>query len=97
MGVLPDFLNEEFMRNTRYKGLKFPDISHPESMEARYAPCMNDVEIDLRKGLLQMDPYQRLTATQALDHEYFEELRSKDSDYDSSVNVDGTLGGQESN
>jgi len=37
----------------------------------------------------------RITARQALDHEYFDDLRSKDSDYDdeeSSLDaIDGTL------
>jgi cyclin-dependent kinase len=42
---------------------------------------MNDIEIDLMKGLLEQDPYQRLTASQALEHEYFDDLRSKESDY----------------
>jgi cyclin-dependent kinase-like len=62
LGPLPAFLHEEFCRNTRYQGLKFPDIAHPETLEARYAPVMNDVEIDLMKRLLEMDPYQRMTA-----------------------------------
>ena len=43
---------------------------------------MNEIEIDLMKKLLHMDPYQRITARQALMHEYFDDLRSKDSDYD---------------
>ena len=34
------------------------------------------------KRLLEMDPYQRITAKQALNHEYFDDLRSKDSEYD---------------
>lgn len=54
---MPDFLQDEFNRNTRYQGLKFPEISHPETLEARYAPVMNDEEIDLMKKMLEMDPY----------------------------------------
>ena len=57
LGPLPDFLQDEFNRNTRYQGLKFPEISHPETLEARYAPVMNDEEIDLMKKMLEMDPY----------------------------------------
>ena len=61
--------------------MKFPDISHPETIEARYAPVMNDVEIDLMIKMLEMDPYQRIKAREAIDHEYFDELREKDPEY----------------
>jgi serine/threonine protein kinase len=89
-------LQDEFCRNTRYQGLKFPDISHPETLEARYAAVMNDGELDLMKKLLEMDPYQRINARQALNHEYFDDLRSKsaDSDYedqDESIDINNTL------
>ena len=97
LGPLPDFLQDEFCRNTRYQGLKFPDISHPETIEARYAPVMNDTEIDLMSKLLAMDPYQRITARMAIEHDWFDELRAKDPDYagdDSSVDV--TLTNKES-
>lgn len=60
---------------------------------------MNEVEIDLLKRLLEMDPYRRLTATEALKHEYFDELRSNDSEYkdeETSLELNGTLV-QESN
>ena len=57
LGHLPDFMQEEFARNSRYQGLKFPDIPNPETIEARYAAVMNETEIDLMKKLLHMDPY----------------------------------------
>jgi len=98
LGQLPDFLAEEFNRNTRYKGLKFPEIAHPETIDARYAAVMNDLEIDLMKKLLHMDPYQRYTARQAIEHDYFNLERAKDPEYadqeDSSV--DASLTNQES-
>ena len=52
---------------------------------------MNDIEIDLMRKLLTMDPYQRITAKQALNHEYFEDLRSKDSDYDEQEDLSAEL------
>jgi serine/threonine protein kinase len=42
---------------------------------------MNDVEIDLMIKMLEMDPYQRIKAREAIDHEYFDELREKDPEY----------------
>ncbi len=58
---------------------------------------MNDTEIDLMNKLLMMDPYQRVTARLALEHDWFDELRAKDPEYagdDSSVDV--TMGAQDS-
>ena len=42
---------------------------------------MNDEEIDLMKKMLEMDPYQRITARQAIEHDYFDKLREKDPEY----------------
>lgn len=42
---------------------------------------MNDTEIDLMKSMLQMDPYKRITARQAIEHDWFDDLRSKDPEY----------------
>lgn len=81
LGPLPEFLQDEFNRNSRYQGLKFPEIPHPETIETRYAAVMNDTEIDLMKAMLQMDPYKRITARQAIEHDWFDELRSKDPEY----------------
>lgn len=99
LGPLPDFLQDEFNRNTRYQGLKFPDITHPETIEARYAPVMNEIEIDLMIKMLEMDPYQRIKAREAIEHEYFDELRNKDPEYGmntSKSSIDAGLTGGES-
>ena len=42
---------------------------------------MNETEIDLMKQMLQMDPYKRITARQAIEHDWFDDLRSKDPEY----------------
>ena len=59
---------------------------------------MNDIEIDLMIKMLEMDPYQRIKAREALEHEYFDELRNKDPEYakDSKSSIDGQLTGNES-
>lgn len=76
LGELPDFLQDEFNRNSRYQGLKFPEITNPETIEARYAPVMNEVEIDLMQRMLEMNPHKRITAREAIEHDYFDELRA---------------------
>ena len=55
-------MQDEFNRNSRYTGLKFPTIKNPETLESRYAACMNDQEIELMQLMLEMDPHQRITA-----------------------------------
>jgi serine/threonine protein kinase len=99
LGPLPDFLQEEFNRNSRFQGLKFPEISHPETIEARYAAVMNDIEIELMQKMLEMDPYQRIKAREAIEHEYFDDLRNKDPEYNrqtSQSSIDAQLVEQDS-
>jgi len=88
LGPLPDFLQDEFNRNPRYTGLKFPEIPHPETIEARYAAVMDEQEIDLMQKMLHMDPYKRVTARQALEHDWFDEMRANDDEYDSLQQAD---------
>lgn len=60
---------------------------------------MNDIEIELMKKMLDMDPYQRITARQAIEHDYFDELRAKDPEYNGpsdKSSIDGSMNGQES-
>ena len=58
---------------------------------------MNDDEIDLMKKLLMMDPYERIPARMAIEHDWFDELRAKYPEFigdDSSI--DFTMGVHES-
>jgi serine/threonine protein kinase len=60
---------------------------------------MNEVEIDLMKKLLHMDPYQRYTARQAIEHDFFDELRAKDPEYTGNADdssIDASLNNNES-
>lgn len=52
---------------------------------------MNEIEIDLMIKMLEMDPYQRIKAREAIEHEYFDELRNKDPEYmqDQESSIDG--------
>jgi serine/threonine protein kinase len=46
--------------------------------------CIDDVGIDLLKGLLRYNPIDRLTAAQALAHPWFDEVRANPFDVDGS-------------
>lgn len=71
--------------------MKFPEIINPETLEARYAAVMNDVEIDLMKKMLQMDPYKRITARESIEHDYFDNLRAKDPEYMGEVDSNNSV------
>jgi serine/threonine protein kinase len=60
---------------------------------------MNEIEIDLMTRMLEMDPYQRIKAHEAIEHEYFDDLRAKDPEYganESKSSIDGQLNGNDS-
>lgn len=75
LGPLPKYLHEEFLKNPRFIGLKFPDVTKPETLEKRYLNKMNKVELSFMCGLLDMNHHSRLTASEALMHAYFDDIR----------------------
>ena len=52
---------ESFNKNPRFVGLKFPEISKPETLEKRYMTSLSKKALQLMIGLLKMDPAERLT------------------------------------
>lgn len=56
-------------------GLKFPDVTKPETLDRKYSSKMSRPALNLLKGLLDMDPESRLTASEAIQHEYFDDIR----------------------
>jgi serine/threonine protein kinase len=60
--------------------LKFPDITKPETLEKRYMSSLSKKALSLMVGLLQMDPADRMTGEQALQHPWFDDIRDKDDD-----------------
>lgn len=67
---------EIFLRNPRYVGLKFPDMSRPESIEKRYLGKLSKRAMNFMKSVLVLDESQRLTAEDCVTHNYFEGLVS---------------------
>ena len=49
MGALTSEQNEMFLRNPRFLGLKFPDMTRPETLEKRYNGIMAKKELSFMK------------------------------------------------
>jgi cyclin-dependent kinase-like len=65
---------ELFQKHPRFLGMKFPDITKPETLEKRYLGKLSKKALAFMKSLLKMDPSQRLNASEALVHPYFDGL-----------------------
>jgi len=77
MGPLTPEQTEMFLRNPRFLGLKFPDMSRPETLEKRYVGKLTKKALSFMKGLLVMDPSKRLGVQDALQNSYFDGLREE--------------------
>lgn len=75
LGPLTKEQMESFNKNPRFIGLKFPEITKPETLEKRYMTSLSKKALQLMIGLLKMDPSERLTGEQALRHAYFDDIR----------------------
>lgn len=53
-----------FVRNPRFTGLKFPDMSRPETLERKYAGKMGAEALSFLKATLTMEPGGRITCPQ---------------------------------
>ena len=81
LGPLPQQLQEEFWRNPRFVGLKFPEgVTKPETLEKRYVGKMSAAGLNLMGGLLEMDPSKRITAYEAMMHPFFDDIREPTND-----------------
>ena len=74
LGPLIAEQQEVFQKHPRFLGSKFPDFGKPETLEKKYLGKMSKKALSFMKALLKMDPKERLTASEALRHPYFEGL-----------------------
>jgi len=61
-----------FMANARFAGLKFPDMSRPETLQKKYVGKLGKRALNFLKGLLSMEPTERPTTSSCLANPYFE-------------------------
>jgi len=78
---LTDTLRETFARNNLFKKVSLPDdgemaeFNYENTLESRLAFLGNNSAVSFARECLRMDPKQRPTAEQLLDHDYFNDFR----------------------
>lgn len=77
MGPLTAEHLAKFLRNPSFSGLKFPDMSKPETLQRKYMGQLSKTALAFMNGLLHMDPKQRLTGRACLEHRYFDGLHAE--------------------
>ena len=75
MGPLPADQKELFLKNPRFLGTKFPEISKPETLERRYIGKLSKKALSFMKSLLRLEPSERLSCNDALQHAYFDGIK----------------------
>lgn len=65
------------MINPRFAGLKFPDMSRPETLQKKYVGKLSKRALTIMRSLLSMEPKERPGASECLQHAYFEGLEKK--------------------
>ena len=73
LGPLTVDQKESFLKNPRFLGTKFPEITKPETIERRYLGKLSKKALSFMKSLLKMDPKERMTCSEAMKHPYFED------------------------
>ena len=61
LGSLTPEQKETFLKNPRFLGFRFPEIERLETLEKRYIGKLSKSGLQLMKGLLSMNPKDRLT------------------------------------
>ncbi|XP_051956223.1 cyclin-dependent kinase-like 5 isoform X4 [Xyrauchen texanus] len=75
LGPLPPEQIKLFYNNPRFHGLRFPSVSHPQTLERRYLGIISPVLLDLMKNLLLLNPNERFLTEQSLNHHAFQTQR----------------------
>jgi cyclin-dependent kinase-like len=78
LGRLTPELHEYFLKHPPFLGIKFPEIMHIETLEKRYVGKLQPQALSLLKGMLRINPEERLTALACLKHGYFDEVRNRE-------------------
>uniref|UniRef100_A0A3Q2DFM9 Cyclin-dependent kinase-like 5 n=1 Tax=Cyprinodon variegatus TaxID=28743 RepID=A0A3Q2DFM9_CYPVA len=75
LGPLPAEQMKLFYNNPRFHGIRFPTVTHPQTLERRYQGIMSGLMLDLMKSMLLLNPTERFLTEQCLNHPAFQPLR----------------------
>lgn len=65
-----------FTANPRFSGLKFPDMSKPETLQKKYVGKLGKSALNFLQSVLRMNPAERPTTATALTHTFFDDVRN---------------------
>ncbi|KAL3879985.1 hypothetical protein ACJMK2_032257, partial [Sinanodonta woodiana] len=75
LGPLPPDQMQLFYSNSRFSGLKFPSVTKPQTLEKRYQGVLTSILIDFMHKSLVLNPSDRCTVEEALNHQAFQTER----------------------
>ncbi|KAM6222394.1 cyclin-dependent kinase-like 3 [Rhynchocyon petersi] len=70
VGNLTPHLQNIFSRSPIFAGVVLPQVQHPKNARKKY-PQLNGLLADIVHACLQIDPAERMSSTDLLQHEYF--------------------------
>ncbi|XP_007941951.1 cyclin-dependent kinase-like 3 [Orycteropus afer afer] len=70
VGNLTPHLQNIFSKSPIFAGVVLPQVQHPKNARKKY-PKLNGLLADIVHACLQIDPAERLSSTDLLNHEYF--------------------------
>jgi len=76
----PEVLRETFARNNLFKNIQLPNddsetADYENSLETKLSFLQNNAAVSFARECLRMDPGQRPTAEQLMEHDYFNDFR----------------------
>lgn len=71
--LIPEHI-DMFASNARFAGLKFPDMSRPETLQKKYVGKFGKSALHFLQALLRMNPADRPTSRDALAHPFFDRV-----------------------
>jgi cyclin-dependent kinase-like len=77
LGPLTSDQMEMFLRNPRFLGLKFPDMTRPETLQRKYVGKLTKRAYSMMSLFVKRDPKDRPTAAECLENAFFHGLKEE--------------------